>query len=166
MTDRNRLLKTLAGCYAYYERELSEVAVSVWLADLSGYAPEAIDAAFVRHRRDPQRGQFLPKTADILRHLQADTSERRQTAWAGVLSEARRVGNYGSPSLTDEQQAAVDAIGGWRAVCHCDERELGFMQRRFMEAFDAFSARTDRDQALIESTASAAIAAIARKVLQ
>lgn len=166
MNDRNRLLKTLAGCFAYYERELSEVVVSVWLADLAGHSPDAIDAAFVRHRRDPQRGQWLPKTADILRHLQADDSERRQAAWAGVLSEARRVGNYGRPDLTAEQQSAVDAVGGWRAVCHCDERELGFMQRRFMDAFDAFSARADRDHALIESTASAAIAAAARRALQ
>ena len=145
MTDRNRLLKTLAGCYAYYEKELSEVSVGVWLADLAGFEPDAIEAAFVRHRRDPERGQWLPKVADILRHLQASTAEKRQDAWGHVLSEARRVGNYGSPRLSAEQQSAVDAVGGWRAICHCDEKELGFMQRRFMDAFDAFDARSERE---------------------
>jgi len=148
VTDRHHLLKTLAGVYAYYDRELSEVTAAVWIADLEGYEPAAIDAAFVRHRRDPERGQWMPKTADILRHLQGDAQEKRQTAWAGVLSEARRVGNYGSPNLTAEQQSAVDACGGWRAICHCDEKELGFMQRRFMEAFDAFDARSERALAI------------------
>jgi len=166
MTDRNRLLKTLAGCYAYYERELSDVAVSVWLADLDQFTPDEIEAAFTRHRRDPQRGQWLPKSADILRQLQGDTAEKQTAAWAHVLGEARRVGMYGCANLTAEQRSAVDAVGGWAAICHCDERELGHMQRRFMACFDAFDARAVRDADRLTGPAAPAVANILRKALQ
>lgn len=165
MTDRNRLLKTLAGCYAYYERELSEVAVSVWLSDLGEFDADDIDAAFTRHRRDPQRGQWLPKSADILRQLQGDTAERQTAAWAHVLGEARRVGMYGSANLTAEQRSAVDAVGGWGAICHCDERELGHMQRRFMACFDAFDSRAERDADRLAGPVAPAIANLVRKAL-
>lgn len=166
MTDRHHLLKTLAGVYAYYDRELSEVAAAVWLADLDEFSGPEISAAFVRHRRDPERGQWLPKTADILRQLRGDKAERQQAAWAGVLDEVRRVGTYGRPALSAEQRSAVDAVGGWLAVCHCDQRELGHIQRRFISAFDAFDARADREVGLLEGPADPAIAAIARAVLQ
>ena len=165
-TDRPRLLKTLLGVYAYYDKDLSEMAVSVWFDDLAGHEIDAVCAAFVRHRRDSERGQWLPKSADILRQLQGDTDERRQTAWSLVLAEARSVGTYGYPNLTAEQRAAVDAVGGWRALCHCDERELGHMQRRFMAAFDAFDARSERKQLLIDRSMSPVIAAIARGLVQ
>ena len=165
-TDRHTLLQTLLGVYAYYDRDLSELAVSVWFDDLAEHDIAAVCAAFVRHRRDPERGQWLPKSADILRQLQGDTDERRQSAWALVLAEARSVGTYGRPRLTAEQRAAVDAVGGWRAVCHCEERELGHMQRRFMAAFDAFDARAERDQLLIAGPMSPTIAALTRGALQ
>ena len=54
MTDRERLLQTLAAVYAYYERELSEFAVGVWLEDLEGHPIDAVCEAFKRHRRDPE----------------------------------------------------------------------------------------------------------------
>mgnify|MGYP003405927627 FL=1 len=168
MTDADRptLLQTLLGVYAYYDRDLSELAVSVWFEDLAGHDIAAVCAAFVRHRRDPERGQWLPKSADILRQLQGDNDERRQSAWALVLAEARSVGTYGRPQLTAEQRAAVDAVGGWRALCHCDERELGHMQRRFMAAFDAFDARTEREVGLLGGPAHPAVSAALQGLLQ
>ena len=165
-SDRSTLLQTLLGVYAYYDRELTEMAVAVWLEDLAEHDIAAVCAAFVRHRRDPERGHWLPKSADILRQLQGDTDERRQSAWALVLAEARSVGTYGRPRLTDEQRAAVDAVGGWRALCHCDERELGHLQRRFMAAFDAFDARAEREVGMLAGPVAPTIAAIARGVLQ
>jgi hypothetical protein len=146
--DEKHLIATLAGAYAYYEKDLSKVAIAVWKADLAGYEKEAIDAAFIRHRRDPERGQWLPKIADILRHLRESDHEKRQIAWAHVLEEVRRVGAYGDPNLTEEQRSAMHACGGWRAICHCDQKDLSFMQRRFMEAFDAFESRSQRTIAL------------------
>ena len=89
MTDRERLLQTLVAVYAYYDRELSEFAISVWLEDLEEHPVDAVCEAFKRHRRDPERGQWLPKSADILRQLQGDKAEAVQMAWTRLLLQVR-----------------------------------------------------------------------------
>ena len=58
--ERQTLLQTLLGVHAYYDRDLSEMAVSVWLEDLAGHDMADVCAAFVRHRRDPER-DHLPR---------------------------------------------------------------------------------------------------------
>jgi len=145
--DRARLVQTLLGVYAYYgDRELSEVVIDIWLADLSGHDIAAIEHAFVRHRRDPQRGQWLPKTADILRLLQPDERELALVAWAAVLDQVRAVGSYGRPQLDAASRPALDAVGGWGSLCRAQDQELPHLQRRFCEAFGTFDARAKRDE--------------------
>lgn len=146
--QKRQVITTLAGVYAYYEREMTEFAVSVWLEDLEGHAPDAIGRAFVAHRRDPSRGQWMPKSADILRHLQPDDREQTALAWSGLLEEVRRVGSYGRPRLSACQRLALDSVGGWGSVCRADERELPHLQRRFCEAFGTFDARDKREDPL------------------
>lgn len=154
--DRSRLVQTLLGVYAYYDRELSELAISIWLDDLAGHSIEAVSAAFVRHRRDTDRGRFLPRSADILRQLQGDAAEAATVAWSRLLGEVRRVGSYGSPAVDQPARLALDAVGGWGALCRASERELAFMQRRFAEAFGVYEARIQRgdEPALIGSGAA------------
>lgn len=155
MTDRERLLQTLAATYAYYERELTEFAVGLWLEDLDSHPIDEVCAAFVRHRRDPQRGQWLPKSADILRQLQGDSAERAVTAWTHLLAEIRRVGAYGRPEIDETTREALATVGGWGAVCRADERELTWLQRRFAEAYGVHQARAER-------TAEPLLAAVAQ----
>lgn len=144
MTDRERLLQTLVAVYAYYDRELSEFAISVWLEDLEEHPVDAVCEAFKRHRRDPERGQWLPKSADILRQLQGDKAEAVQLAWARLLLQVRTLGSYGRPNLDPASRLALDGLGGWGAVCRATERDLAFLQRRFGEAFGAHQARVER----------------------
>lgn len=142
--EQQRLLQTLAGVYAYYERELTEFAVSVWVEDLQAFAIDAIERAFTAHRRDPQRGQWLPKSADILRHLTPVDGEAGALAWTQLMAEVRSCGSYGRPRIDASTRLALDTVGGWGALCRAQERELPHLQRRFLEAFGIFEARAAR----------------------
>lgn len=147
MTDRERLLQTLAATYAYYERELSEYVLQVWIDDLTGYPIEAVCQAFVRHRRDTKRGQWLPKSADILLQLHGDADERALIAWGEVISAAKA----GGARFDGPVQAALDSMGGMGRIRMASESENGFLQRQFVAAFKAYRQR-DELPALIGST--------------
>lgn len=139
MTDRERLLQTLAAIYAYYERELSDFAVRMWLEDLAGYPIEAVCEAFARHRRDTKRGQWLPKSADILAQLQGDADEQALIAWGEVISAARSGGGrFDGPT-----QEAIDAMGGMGRIRMATEQENGFLQRQFVASYKAYRTRKD-----------------------
>lgn len=140
MTDRERLLQLLAATYAYYERELSEFALQVWVDDLDGYPFAAVAEAFTRHRRDPKRGQWLPKTADILHQLHGDADERALVAWGEVIAAAKA----GGARFDGATQAAIEAMGGMGRLRMAKEEENGFLQRQFVAAFKAFAHREEQ----------------------
>mgnify|MGYP000928794114 FL=1 len=55
-------------------------AVAVWHADIGHLTVAEAEAAFAAYRRDPQRGNYTPKPADILgQHLGSLPPERRRT---------------------------------------------------------------------------------------
>jgi hypothetical protein len=142
--DHPRLLQTLLGVYAYYDRDLTEMAMTVWVEDLEQHDIVEVERAFVAHRRDPERGQWLPKSADILRRLSGGKSEAVHVAWAGLLDAVRAIGAYGEPELEPATLQAIDSLGGWRAICRADERDLPHLQRRFSEAYGVWRDRIDR----------------------
>ncbi len=161
MTDRERLLQTLAATYAYYERELSEFIVQVWLDDLEGHPIDAVCAAFTAHRRDPQRGQWLPKTADILRHLGRDDGANGQLAWGKVME----IASNGGRGRLDDAAAfeAVRSIGGISAVQRADSQQTQWLQKRFLEAYSVYAKREREQPVLLGHDAMQRIAGAVRE---
>lgn len=141
MTDRERLLQTLAATYAYYDRELSQFVVQVWVEDLEGHPIDAVCAAFTAHRRDPQRGQWLPKTADILRQLQGDVEHEAQLAWGRVMEAAT---NGGRGEIDNVSRQALHTMGGISAVQRADVQQTQWLRKQFLETFAVYAKR-DRD---------------------
>lgn len=139
MTDREKMLQTLAAIYAYYERELSDFAVKVWLEDLAGYPVGVVCEAFARHRRDPKRGQWLPKTADILAQISGDSDEQALIAWGEVIAAARS----GGGRFEGATQEAIDSMGGMGRLRMAGESENGFLQRQFVASFKAYRSRAE-----------------------
>lgn len=145
MNDRERLLQTLAATYAYYERELSEFVLQVWIEDIGEYPIDDVCAAFARHRRDPQRGQWPPKSADILRLMNGDIDDHALVAWGEVIAAARS----GGKRFDGPTQEAIDSMGGMGRLRLATEAENGFLQRQFVAAYKAYRHRADA-QPMIE----------------
>ena len=156
MTDRERLLTALAAVYAFYEREITELACQFWCDDMAPYPVEAVERAFAAHRRDPERGQFLPKPADIIRLLEGDSTQRAALAWAEAL-ECARNGGAGYPRLPEATKAALDSMGGMLALRRADDSQLPFLQRQFVASHRAVVHRQDADAMLLGSTPSAGL---------
>jgi hypothetical protein len=139
--ERRKLTTTLVSVYAYYGKDLSEVAVQFWIDDLSGHDMGAIERAFVRHRRDPERGRFLPLTADILRQLNGDDEESSLVAWGKVLAAAKD----GGRRFDGVTGHALEAIGGMLRVRMSNPQEAGFLRREFCSAFKVYQHRQQRE---------------------
>ena len=142
--DQEPFAALLRDVLAFYRQDLSPFAVSVWWQSCSGFELGQIRKAMTAHAMDPERGQFAPKPADIVRQLHGTQTDRSLIAWGKVLEAIKRVGAYQSVVFDDGAiHAAIEDMGGWPAVCRTDNDDLPFVQRRFCEAHRAYSRRSD-----------------------
>lgn len=152
------LTKTLLGVYAFYEHELSEFAIGIWVDAMQGYGGDEITAAFGAHLRDPQAGRFIPKPADIIRQLRGSDDERALIAWGNVLQCAKSGGR--TEGLDAVARQTIESMGGMHAIQRSDESQNGFLQKRFVDAFKAYKRREEIEQCNVRQIGMAASTAI------
>jgi hypothetical protein len=132
----------LTDVMAYYGKDCSNFTLQVWWAACQRFDYEQVATAMQRHATDPDRGQFAPKVADIIRVLDGTTTDRAALAWGKVLEAMGSVGAYSDVVFDDPAiHAAVEDLGGWPKVCRTETKELSFLQHRFQEAHRAYTGR-------------------------
>lgn len=73
--DRARFAACLTAAAEVYGKAISSSAAEVWMAALSDLQIEVVETAMMRHMRDPERGQFMPKPADIIAQVRGVSSD-------------------------------------------------------------------------------------------
>ena len=142
--DRSSFKKLLADVMAFYRQDVSTFALSVWWQSCESFDLEQVRHAVTAHAMDPERGQFAPKPADIVRQLQGTHTDRSLIAWGKVLDAMQRVGAYRSVVFDDGLiHAAIEDMGGWVSVCRAKTDDLPFQQKRFTETYRAYAKRPD-----------------------
>jgi hypothetical protein len=132
----------LADALAYYRQPVSEFTVSVWWGACQNYSMEQVRKAMTAHATDPDRGQFAPKVADIVRILGGTTTDRAQLAWGKAYEAAKTVGAYSDVVFDDPAiHAAIDDMGGWVKFCRSETKDLSYLQHRFCECHKAYVGR-------------------------
>lgn len=140
-TDRQRFMTLLGGVHDFYGKELTKFAGDVWWRCCAGSDFEQVSKAFSNHLSDAERGQWMPKPADLVRQLDGTQSDRSRRAWGKVLEAAQRVGAYTSVAFDEPAiHAAVEDVGGWIALCRTGMDELPHIERRFCAAYRAYIA--------------------------
>jgi hypothetical protein len=140
--DRAKFQALLTDALAFYRQDVSKFALSVWWAACEGFDLEQIRKALTAHAMDPDRGQFAPKPADIVRVLQGTHADRALVAWGKVYGAIGRVGAYTSVVFDEPAiHAAVEDMGGWPALCQSKVDDLPFLQRRFCDTYRAHTNR-------------------------
>ena len=87
----------------------------------------------------------VPSPAELRQAAQGgrrniDAQARGLRAWQAV-TEAFRFGSYRTVTFTDPLvNAAVRAVGGWVELCECDNREIAFRERRFLQHYSSLMA--------------------------
>ena len=95
---------------------------------------------------DPERGQYAPKVADIVRILSGTATDRAVLAWGKCLEAMSSVGAYTDVVFDDPAiHAVVEDLGGWPKLCRTEMKELGYVQHRFCESHRAYTGRGQFD---------------------
>lgn len=142
--ERKEFSQLLSEALGFYTQTVSPFALSVWWSACQTFDLEQVRTALTGHAMDPERGQWAPKPADIVRILQGTHTDRALIAWGKTLEAMQRVGAYQSVVFDDGAiHAVIDDMGGWPAVCRSEIDDLPHVQRRFCEAYRTYSRRPD-----------------------
>jgi hypothetical protein len=143
-SDSAQFKVLLEGVMSYYRQETTDFILSIWYEACKGYELEQVAKALTAHATDPDRGQFAPKVADIIRQLSGTTTEKAAMAWGKVFDAMQRVGAYTDVVFDDPAiHAAVRDCGGWPKMCRTETEELSYLQHRFAEAYRAYVSRKE-----------------------
>lgn len=104
--------------------------VSVMADLLSEYPMEKVAAAI---RLGMKRFEFWPAPVRLIELIESPVEEA-EDGWSAVMSRVRRLGWPHPPTSEDfslEVLRAIEAVGGWVAICSCPVDEVRFMGDAF-----------------------------------
>lgn len=141
-TDKPEFKRLMGDAMAFYRQDVSTFALSVWWQACERFDLEQVRKALTAHAMDPERGQFPPKPADIVRVLQGTHTDRALIAWGKVFDAMRTVGQYQSVAFDDPAiHLAIVDMGDWPTLCRTEVDELPFLQRRFCDLYRTHATR-------------------------
>jgi hypothetical protein len=140
--DKPALWSLVSDVLGYYRQPVSEFTMQVWWQACQSFTLEQVSKALTAHATDPERGQFPPKVADVVRILSGTHTDRAQLAWGKALEAMGTVGAYTDVVFDDPAiHAVVEDLGGWPKVCRTETKELSYLQHRFCEGHKAYTGR-------------------------
>ena len=134
--DKKAFAETLVGACAVYDRRpLEAAAIRIYWECLLTYSLEDLHGAMVRHI---ETSKFFPKPAELIQLIDGTVETQAVTAWIVVMEAIRRVGSWGVSTFEDPMiNLSIQALGGWKQLCLMRESEVGFVQKRFEDAYTA-----------------------------
>lgn len=145
-TERPAFSALITSALAYYRQDVTPFTLDVWWQGCQPFALEQVSKALTAHATDPDRGQFPPKVADLVRLLGGTSTDRAALAWGKVYDAMSTVGAYRDVVFDDPAiHAAINDMGGWPKICRTNLDELGYLQHRFSESHRAYSGRQGFD---------------------
>lgn len=121
-----------------YQRTVTPEGFRLAFAALQDYSLDDIRVAISRHMADSDKGAFCPRPADVIRWIDGTTEDRGSTAWVAVRKAMGSAGAYRSVIFDDPFiHCAIEALGGWPAVCHGKSDALPFLEKDFLRHYRA-----------------------------
>lgn len=141
-SDRKRFASAMTALGEYYGREFTRPVLDIYWQGLAVYEIADVETGFVRHMRNPDNGQFMPKVADLVRLIEGSTQERASVAWTKLRRAIQNHGYYDSVVFDDPIiHAVVWDMGGWSLVSDLKTDQATFVERDFASRYRAYSAR-------------------------
>lgn len=140
--DKPSFAELVQAVYAFYGKDVSPFALDVWWSALRRFDLDAVQRAFSLHCQDPDRGQWLPKPADIVRLLDGGSGDRSLVAWSKVEKAIREIGPCQSVIFDDPViHAVVRDMGGWVGLCEVTDEELPYRAAEFRKRYQGYMLR-------------------------
>lgn len=141
--ERKRVVETLTSVASLYKQDITPGVVSIWVQALDRFTAEQVIGALTAHVTDPERGQFMPKPADVIRAIQGTASDAALIAWGKVIGTVRRHGSYADVVFDDPKiMQAIEQMGGWVRLCEMQESEEHWRQKDFTAIYRAVDGAT------------------------
>jgi hypothetical protein len=135
--DRKKFAELLGEIMIFYRQPLSVFALDVWWQACQPFGLDQVRRALTQHAIDPDRGQFAPKPADVVRQIAGSAADRAQSAWTLALQTAATLGRSGEPGFDDPVlREVIDGMGGWFGFC---AGETTALEPRFLRAYSAIA---------------------------
>ena len=145
-SDKQEFMELITDVLAFYKQDVSNFAISVWWQACQQYDIEQVRKALTAHAMCPDRGQFAPKPADLVRALHGTHTDRALLAWNKAYQAISQYGAYSGCDLEDPaSHAAIHAMGGWVKFCQSQIDDLPFLQKRFCDFYRTYSTRGVED---------------------
>lgn len=142
VADKSRFMTLLVDVHSFYEKECSAFSGNVWWSALQVFDFDAVAQAFSRWSVNPDRGQFMPKPADVVRMLEGSTEDSALAAWAKVDKSIRTVGPYASVAFDDSLiHTVIVDMGGWVMLGQKTEADWPFLRNEFVARYRGFRER-------------------------
>lgn len=137
--DLRPFIAELGRLAEVYRQELSEGVVALYAEVLQEYPLPEVIQAMRHHLRDPERGQFFPKPADLVRSIEGESETRALRAWTRAELAVWDVGQYQSVDFEDPilHRVIVD-MGGWPEFCAWPDEERPYRRKEFVSRYRAF----------------------------
>lgn len=140
--EKHDFYALVADALGYWKQDVSEFALQVWWNGCQPFEFEDVSRALSQHATDPDKGQFAPKVADIVRILGGTKTDRSLREWGRVHEAMSRIGAYTDVDFQDPAtHAAIRDMGGWPKLCRTETDQLSYLQHRFCELYKAYDGR-------------------------
>lgn len=144
--ERNEFGQLVTAALAYYRQDATPFTLDVWWQGCRPFSLEQLRKALTAHATDPDRGQFAPKVADVVRVLGGTHTDRSLMAWGRVFDAMSSVGAYTDVVFDDSAiHAAIADCGGWTKICRSEMKEISYLQHQFCQAYRAYGVREGYD---------------------
>ena len=133
-SDRTEFVRVLNGLAAIKRVDLTEDAYELWWQSMKSWPIDGFkDAAGYLLKNC----QFMPTPYDF-EQLRKKNAPSAREAWATALAHAEGAWRKGvlGDVLTDQ---VVETLGGYRLIALTNSDKLGFLERRFMDAYNDLS---------------------------
>lgn len=130
-----------------YGKAMSPDLIQLYFDGLSHLPIEAVRAAFQKHIRNTDTGQWMPKIADVIRACEGKSEDAAYLALVELQGAFSSVGAWRSVEFTDPiTRAVVRDMGGWPELCNRNAEEWAkFGAPDFMRRYRIYKARGDVD---------------------
>ena len=133
--NREKAIKGLIGLAELFDKELSQAVIGFYLEALSRFSDEEISMAL---NTAMMTCKFFPKPAELVELINGPAGDQAITAWEQLTEAVQRHGAYDSVMFSDTRiTRAVEAMGGWIAVCNWPVAELHYRRAEFVKTFMA-----------------------------
>ena len=162
-SDRREFTTHLANAWTLYGKPLTPGTLDIFWHGLKPYAFEAVKRALNLHIVDPDRGQYAPKPADLIRLIEGDTETQALRAWGKALDGLKRAGVYASVVFDDPLiHTVITDMGGWVGLGQMKTADETYRGHEFARRYRGYLAQRalpaypERLKGLIEKQNAAA----------